>query len=405
MSNPQQTNPESPAPDLSMSTPMPVPPPLPAPMPPAGARPRPVVRATAEDKPFARGFGIGMGVALGAGIVGLALTLVSVLGLASSALLMGGRSLPDTTSHVWGPTNASTTMLALNISGAIDGAGGTMFATGTFGYEIADQLDALESDDYAGVVLLMDTPGGSIYGSKAIAEAVVRYQERTGKKVVAYVQSMSASGGMYAMAPADLIISDYGTMVGSIGVIFGPFERYRDVTGLTGDILTSGVLTTGGITVEYLTQGTGKDFGNPFRDMTELERSVYTRGLEVEYAQFVDFVAEHRQISADTIRNDLGAFMFDPTTAIEKGLVDQIAGRPDAFRAAAELNGVDPEDTKVVSPAMPSGFAQLLGAQARIPGHNVPLSTTEGSTPTSQICVGAPTLLAFAGDFTTVCGD
>ena len=209
------------------------------------------------------------------------------------------------------------------------------------------------ADDYAGVVLLMDTPGGSISGSRAIADAIVRYQERTGKKVVAYVQAMAASGGMYAMAPADLIISDHGTLIGSIGVIMGPFEYYRDVTGLTGNILTSGVITTGGITHEYLTQGTGKDFGNPFREMSEQERATYTNGIGIEYQAFVDYVAQHRGIPADRIVNELGAYLFDPQTAIDKGLVDEIMGRPDGFLRAAEVSGVDPSDTKVVSPAMP----------------------------------------------------
>lgn len=367
---------------------------------------RPAPRVENRDKPFFRGFGTGIGVALGVGAVMLALTLFSAIafGLAGRLAGIGSDNTSTLTTHVWGPATASNTVLALNISGAIDGAGGSMLTTGTYGYEIADQLDALEADDYAGVVLLMDTPGGSIYGSRAIADAVVRYQERTDKKVVAYVQSMSASGGMYSMAPADLIISDYGTMVGSIGVIFGPFERYREVTGLTGNILTSGVMTEGGITSEYLTQGTGKDFGNAWREMTDQEREVYTHGLEVEYAQFVDFVSEHRGIPADTIRNDLGAFMFDPTTAVEKGLVDEIMGRADAFRRTAELGGFDPNDTKVISPAAPSGLAALLGAEARVPGHNIPISATAGLRPTSQICTGSPTVLAYAGDFRAVCG-
>ena len=256
-------------------------------------------RAAAPEKPFARGFGIGIGAAFGVGVVTMALLLVSLLGmgLVARAASSGRPDFSSAYQHIWGPTNASNTMLALNISGAIDGAGnGSMFTTGTYGYEIAEQLDALEADDYSGVLLLMDTPGGSIYGARAIADAVIRYQERTGRKVVAYVQSMAASGGMYAMAPADLIISDYGTLVGSIGVIFGPFDRYREVTGLTGNILTSGVETQGGITREYLTRGTGKDFGNPFRDMTDEERAEWLEVLKPVHEEMAD------RIGADLIQ-------------------------------------------------------------------------------------------------------
>lgn len=390
-----------------------MPPPLPSSVPnplltrPVG-QPLPPPQPPTKPRPFATGFGAGFGLALGAGAVALALLIVSLTGFGIVAGI-AGRALNtqsnNLTTHIWGPTNAANSLLAVNISGAIAGSGGSMLSLGTYGYEIAAQLDELSADDYDGVVLLMDTPGGSIYGSRAIADAVIRYQERTGHKVVAYVQSMAASGGMYAMAPADRIITDYGTMIGSIGVLFGPFERYREVTGLTGNLLTSGVVTSGGITQEYLSQGTGKDFGNPYRDMTAEERANYTHGLEVEYAQFVDFVAEHRGIPAERIRNELGAFMFDPTTAIEKGLADEILGRPEAFKAAAELNGLDAGDTKVVSPTTPGPFAQLLGAEGRVRGHNIPLSTTAGIKPSSEICVGAPTVLAFAGDFSTVCGS
>ena len=402
--------------DESIGSAAQVPPPGPAPQtgapiaraPQPGAQP---VRLPAPQssfkQPFAKGFGAGLGLTVGAGAVALVLTVVSLLGMGLISRTLGNvaTSAQNSLSHVWGPANASNTLLAINISGVIDNTGSaTLYSSATYGYEIADQLDALKADDYAGVVLLMDTPGGSISGSRAIADAIVRYQERTGKKVVAYVQAMAASGGMYAMAPADLIISDHGTLIGSIGVIMGPFEYYRDVTGLTGNILTSGVITTGGITHEYLTQGTGKDFGNPFREMSEQERATYTNGIGIEYQAFVDYVAQHRGIPADRIVNELGAYLFDPQTVVDKGLVDEIMGRPDGFLRAAEVSGVDPSDTKIVSPAMPSGLAQLFGVQARIYGHNVPLSTVDGSTPTSSICVGSPTVLAFAGDFTSVCG-
>lgn len=366
-------------------------------------QPRP--RAGTPDKSFTQGFGTGMGVALGVGVVLMALSLVSTLALVVLTRAAASTTSQPATAHVWGPANASNTVLALNISGAILGAGGgNIFSVGTYGYEIADQIDALGADDYAGVVLLMDTPGGSIYGSRAIADSVIRYQERTGKKVVAFVQSMSASGGMYSMASADHIIADHGTFIGSIGVIFGPFSRYKQVTGLTGNLLESGVETAGGIEQTYLTRGTGKDFGNPFRDMTAEELAVYTAGMDREYEQFVDFVSEHRGIAAETIKDDLGAFMFDPLTAVDKGLVDEVAGHNDAFKSAATQFGVDPEDTKLVSPAMPSTLSQLLGAQARVPGHNLPLSVGSGVQATDQICVGAPTVLAFAGDFQAVCG-
>ena len=159
-----------------------------------------------------------------------------------------------------------------------DSGDGSTLTGGTYGYEIASQLDALKSEDAAGLLLLVNTPGGSINGSKAMADAIERYQQRTGKKVVVHVQGMSASGGMYAMAGADEIIADYGSLIGSIGVIFGPFEQYKDVKATTGTLFTEGYVTTGGIEYGYLTEGKDKDFGNPFREMRAEERAVLQAG-------------------------------------------------------------------------------------------------------------------------------
>lgn len=355
---------------------------------------------------FAHGFGTGFGVAAGLGAIVVVLSLIGLV----TALIGGGLSgleaqKSNTLTTVWGPDAASNQLLALSVSGAIETTGGgTSFSQATYGYELAAQIDELEADDHDGLVLLMDTPGGTIAGARAIAEAVDRYQDRTGHKVMAYVQSMSASGGMYAMAPADLVIADHGTFIGSIGVIMGPFEQYRDVTAVSGTLLTPGVTTNGGITSEYLTEGTGKDFGNPWREMTEAERAHYQAGLAIEYQNFVDFVATHRGIDSATIVNDLGAHLFDAQTAIDKGLVDEIAGRSAAFTRAAEVNGLDPSDTKVVAPQKATGLAALLGAEQRVWGHNVPLSSSQGLRPTSELCTGAPTVLAVTGDLSAHCG-
>ena len=50
----------------------------------------------------------------------------------------------------------------------IDAADGALFSSGTYGYEVADQLDSLKTGQTGGVVLLVNTPGGTITGSKAI---------------------------------------------------------------------------------------------------------------------------------------------------------------------------------------------------------------------------------------------
>ncbi|MDO5285487.1 MAG: S49 family peptidase [Actinomycetia bacterium] len=300
-----------------------------------------------------------MGAALGVGAVLLAVSLLSVLALVGMTALAGSgqqqaSSVP--TRVLWGPTTAKGTLYAIQVTGTIQASAseGLTLTGGTNGYEVADLIDQLKPSDAGGLLLLMNTPGGTINGSRAIAEAANRYRERTGQKVYAYVEGTSASGGVYAMASADRITADHGTMIGSIGVVSGPFARYKDVTATSGTLLTSGVTTTGGITYEYLTQGTGKDFGSPYRDMTPEEKAIWVNGLANEYEQFVDWVAQGRKIPAETIKTQLGAHLYDARTAKENKLIDEMMGRSQAFADAAQLAGLDPKSTKVITPTNPS---------------------------------------------------
>lgn len=372
--------------------------------------PRPPVR-----KPpgiFARAFGWGTGLSLGVVTVFTALSIISsLIGAIAVVVTMAASSNQQQQGNyrtIWGKSDARHTLRAINVNGTIltDASGGSLLSSGAYGYEIAAMIDRITADQADGLVLQLNTPGGSIPGSRAIADAVTRYQERTGKKVLAHVRGMSASGGMYAMASSDEILADHGSLVGSIGVIFGPFSRYTDVTATDGGLLGTGVTTSGGITQYYLSQGTAKDFGNPYRDMTPEERQVYEAGLATEYANFVDFVATHRGIPADTIRSELGAYMFDNERAQQYGLIDGTASVDQAYRRAAELNGLDPAQVKVQQPAAPSTVDQLLGAENRVPGTAQPAGTDAQGRPlvTAQMCIGAPGVLAYHGDPSPICG-
>ncbi len=357
---------------------------------------------------FRRGFALGLGATLGAGVVmaatAMGLTVLMVLALAGLASGEGdSSSMEPPTETIWGDGNASARLIALPVTGVILGGegDGVTFGGATYGYDVAHTIDALQSEDADGLILELNTPGGTIYGSRAIADAVERYQKRTGNQVMAHVQGISASGGMYAMAGADQIVADHGSLVGSIGVVMGPFQRFRDVTGIPGSLLEPGVTTEGGVTEEYLTRGRGKDFGNPYRDMTAEERAVIGAGLDREYEAFVAWVSQARGISPQVIVDQLGAFVFDGYTAVDRGLVDRVLGREEAYRYAAEMNGVDPDDARVDRMVAPGFVESLLGATW--PGSGVGAGTVEGEPGRSIVCTGAPLVLAYHGDLSAAC--
>lgn len=359
---------------------------------------------------FGQGFGKGLGFALGFGVVALvALLLGFVLVLVSMGSLLASSNEDGSTTQlatIWGDEAAGSSLRAIDISGTImaDGGDGALLSAGTYGYEVADMLDELTAEDSSGVVLLVNTPGGSVGGSRAIADAVERYRERTGQPVLVHVTEMSASGGVYATSTADEILADHGALVGSIGIISGPYEHYSDVTALGSTILTPGV-EAGSITQEYLSMGEGKDFGNPFREMTDAERQQWMEMLGFEYDNFVAQVSEHRGIDEATIRDEMGAGIFANDRAQEYGLIDGVLGRDEFFRHAAETAGLDPEDTRVETVTMPQGFLSSFLGIERAYGKSPVVEQGPGVTPALSPAICAPgTILAHHGPTTSACG-
>lgn len=374
--------------------------------------PPPATAQVAVTQPggFKRGFGLGMGLALGLGVVGLVASIVTTLiafGSISAMVASSGGGMATTNTYtMWGDSSATTQVRVLSINGAIlaDESDGMLLTGGTYGYELASMIDDVADEDAEAIVLMVNTPGGSVAGSQAIADAVQRYQDETGKPVFAHVSSMSASGGVYSTATATKIFADHGALVGSIGITSGPFYHYDSVVEITGSLLESGVATTGGITAETLSQGRSKDFGSPWRAMTEEERTHWLDSLNTSYDAFVNHVAEHRGIAADVIVDEMGALIFDTQAAQEYGLIDDVVTRADFFSVVAEELGVNPDDLRFEATATPSPLEALLGAE-RSYGTSWPAPQAEGTTPVvSQSFCASITPLAFDGDMRAVCG-
>jgi len=306
----------------------------------------------------------------------LALLALPVAGFA----LFGGplkSQISDTLDYttVRGDDSSSNRILALSVKGDIDGepADAANPDPGVaYGYTIADQLEKAAGDDgIKAVVLVVDSPGGTIYGARAIADAVDSYREKTKRPVITEVAGAADSGAYWAAASTDAIIADYGTDIGSIGVISGPFRTYTGVTSLNDPV--DGQVTAANISSFNITAGAGKDEGDPYRKLTPEEQANIQRGVDNDYAAFVSFVATRRHIAADTIRGKIGAYSYDPTTALSLKLIDKIGGRDAAFGEAAMRAGIKGDDYQVVEPAeasataSPSAPAGQSAAACRLP--------------------------------------
>lgn len=327
---------------------------------------------------------------------------VSILSVASSFSADDFSSpLPVSYSFVYGDRESENKILSIPVSGVIVGGKDASDPLSfldlgvSFGYEVKQQLyEAVEDDSIKGVIIQMNSPGGTIFGSRAIADGITYYKEKTGNPVYSVVSGLGASGGYYAISPSDVIITDYGSTVGSIGVITGPFKYYDGVVSEDGGAFIGGVVTQNGIDSTYITAGESKDLGNPYRQLTEEERQVLQTGVNNEYNEFVSYVASHRNIGEGALRNEIGALIYDNKTAEELGLTDRTMSKEDAYEDLAKYIQVGDDFVVIKEKTELSFFDSLLQA----------VSPSE-DTYSARVCPLSSSILAYHGNVAELCRE
>lgn len=220
------------------------------------------------------------------------------------------------------------------------------FAGFTFGQEVRRQLQAAAQDaSIVGVLIQVATPGGSIGGSEAIHEGILALK-KAGKPVGVHIDTLSASGGVWATAAADAIFADAGSLVGSVGVIGPSILEFRKPTALAG------VETEDGIIMHTIAAGRGKDLGNPFRAPTEEELGSLGESVDNFYQGFLDHMATHRGIPEATLRDEAGAGIFDNKRAETFGFIDGTATYDTSLEWVRRASGHE-GTLKVTTPRVP----------------------------------------------------
>lgn len=244
--------------------------------------------------------------------------------------------------YVDGDEDSNNYLLELRINGPIlntpSNAGFFAIDSGvTYAYQFQNLLEqAAEDDRIEGLFLRMSTPGGTVVGSNVIFDALMDYKEATENPVYVYIEGLSASGGVWAMVAADQIFAAPGSIIGSIGVIGPTLVYFNNPVAVDGGILGGGVTTQDGIQQFVISAGKGKDLGNPFRQPTEEELQVLRTSINNEYDNFVEHIVATRDITEQTLRQEIGAYIFDTQQAEQFNLIDETLGRPEAIAALAE---------------------------------------------------------------------
>jgi len=216
---------------------------------------------------------------------------------------------------------------------------------GTAADRIVEQIDRADADRAVeALVVKLNTPGGEIVPSEDIKLAAERFDGPT----IAYATDVCASGGYEIASGCDELWAREGTVVGSIGV-------------LGSRVNAAELAERVGLAYERFTAGEFKDAGSPLKELEAHEREYLQGIVDDYYDQFVENVAERRELDAETLR-ETEARVFLGREALERGLVDELGTREDVIDALEQRL----ETGVVVEPFEPQyPLAQRLGAGAR----------------------------------------
>ncbi len=214
-------------------------------------------------------------------------------------------------------------------------------------YIVTALRDAFEDKKTKGVILRMNTPGGSPVQSGYINDEIYRLRKKYPDiKLYAVISDICASGGYYIAAAADEIYADKGSMVGSIGVLMNGFGFENAIAKV-------------GVTRRLYTAGEHKGFLDPFSPPEEGDIAHAKLMLKNIHQQFIAVVKKGR---GEKLKDDpllFSGYIWTGEQALKLGLVDKLGS---SSYVAREVIGAETIKDFTVTESFIDRFAKKLGA-------------------------------------------
>ncbi len=195
-----------------------------------------------------------------------------------------------------------------------------------------------------GILLRINSPGGTIVASQEVYEALQRFRE-TKKPLVVSIKDICASGAYYISLPANVIVANRGSLIGSIGVRIGYMDisKFLDKWGIeSGDIVSA----------PY------KDIFSITRSLTDFEKNYIQKTVQELHEIFVSDVIKWRshKSSEQSLRTAANGLVYTSSEALRLGLIDEVGDLVAAKKMIASLIDEDYEDIKFIKPLPFSWF-------------------------------------------------
>lgn len=220
-------------------------------------------------------------------------------------------------------------------------------------------LDIAEDDDIDGLIVRINSGGGSAFASEQIWDALEQFKAITGKPFYVSMSDVAASGGYYMACGANKIYAEPVTLTGSIG-IFGLIPNAR---GLLTDKL--------GLTTSSVSTNPEGEMPTIFEPLNEKQRVAIQSSVDRGYELFVKRVAEGRKMTVEQVKAIAEGRVWDGREALERRLVDKLGGLDMALADMAKELNVETYNIKRYPKIEGNLFENLMSLGDNIEAHAV----------------------------------
>ncbi len=244
----------------------------------------------------------------------ISVTTNTISGMAKKATT----SVFDAGSMSYNMPYAEDFVAVIDVSGTIQATPESIdFFGNTEGYDHSAIMefvdDLIDTENNVGIILTLDTPGGTVYESDELYLKLMEYKEKTGRPIWSYMESMCCSGGYYIASASDEMYANRNSWTGSIGVIISTYnmaELYDKI----------------GIEEINIVSGDNKAMGHAGQEMSAEQRSIYQSLVDESYEQFVSIAAAGRGMNINDMKKLADGRIYTAAQAVDSNLIDGIKG-------------------------------------------------------------------------------
>ena len=252
--------------------------------------------------------------------------------------------------------NAKIIVLPINGEISFDKQDG-FFSLGFSADNAIQKLDALNKDtSVKGVILEIDSPGGSVVASKQLADKV----KSMNKPIIALVKESAASGAYWVASSSDLIVADEMSIIGSVGVI-GSYLQFSEL------------MDKYGVEYERLVAGDVKDLGSPYKALTKEEKELLQSRINDIQKYFLNDVTNSRGLSKESVKKISDGSFYLGIEAKQLGLIDEFGNIDVAFNETKRLANVTDAKLQFMQqkPNLAAALSQFASKSSYVLGQGI----------------------------------